>query len=106
MPSFHGASFIIKILWYLIFYDLINLTFLCFKEIFNNLTLTGADERINLEGNIEYLLVLSFASGGTLVDFLRSHTVDWLMFCKMSLSIVKGLAYLHTDHHKNGKVLI
>lgn len=75
-----------------------------FMEHSSLLKYYGADERINLEGNIEYFLVLSFSAGGTLVDFLRSHTVDWLMFCKMSLSIVKGLAYLHTDHHKNGKI--
>lgn len=63
----------------------------------------GVDERISMEGSTEYLLVLSFAPGGTLTDFLRTHTIDWMTFCKMSLSTVKGLAYLHTDIRKGDK---
>lgn len=55
-----------------------------------------------MEGSVEYLLVLSFAPGGSLTDFLQTHTIDWSTFCKMSLSIVKGLAYLHTDIRKGG----
>lgn len=66
----------------------------------------GADERISMEGSVEYLLVLSFAPGGSLTDFLRTHTIDWTTFCKMSLSIVKGLAYLHTDIRKGGRYCI
>lgn len=56
-----------------------------------------------MEGNYEYLLVFSYASGGTLMEFLKNHTIDWLTFCKMALSVVKGLAYLHTDVRKGGK---
>ncbi|XP_011505066.1 PREDICTED: uncharacterized protein LOC105367910 [Ceratosolen solmsi marchali] len=63
----------------------------------------GSDERISMDGNIEYLLVFSFASGGTLTEFLRYHTFDWMTFCKMGLSIVKGLAYLHTDIRRGDK---
>lgn len=63
----------------------------------------GVDERVSMEGSVEYLLVLSFAPGGTLTDFLRTRTVDWSIFCKMGLSMVKGLAYLHTDIRKGGK---
>lgn len=63
---------------------------------------TGVDERLNMEGNVDYLLVLSYAPRGTLTDFLRAQTVDWPTFCKMGLSIVKGLAYLHTDIRKGG----
>lgn len=66
----------------------------------------GMDERISMEGSVEYLLVLSFAPGGNLIDFLRTHTIDWTTFCKMSLSIVKGLAYLHTDIRKGGMYYI
>lgn len=58
-----------------------------------------------MEGNVDYLLVLSFAPRGTLTDFLRSHTIDWATFCKMGLSIVKGLAYLHTDVRKGGELI-
>lgn len=64
---------------------------------------SGVDERVNLEGNIEYLLVFSFAPGGTLTDFLQNNIVDWATFGRMGLSIAKGLAYLHTDIHKGGK---
>lgn len=63
------------------------------------------DERISMEGSVEYLMVFSFAPGGSLTDFLRTHTIDWTTFCKMSLSIVKGLAYLHTDIRKGGKYI-
>lgn len=62
----------------------------------------GANERVSLDGSIEYLLVLSYAPGGTLTDFLRCHTIDWPSFCKMGLTIVKGLAHLHTDICKGG----
>lgn len=56
-----------------------------------------------MDGNVEYLLVFSYAPGGTLTDFLRYHTFDWMTFCKMGLSIVKGLAYLHTDIRRGDK---
>lgn len=67
-----------------------------------NILIVGVDERISMDGSVEYLLVFSFAPGGSLTDFLRTHTIDWITFCKMSLSIVKGLAYLHTDIRKGG----
>jgi bone morphogenetic protein receptor type-2 len=70
------------------------------------ISILGVDERTSMEGSVEYLLVLSFASGGSLTDFLRTHIIDWAMFCKMSLSIVKGLAYLHTDIRKGGMFCI
>ncbi|XP_058801029.1 bone morphogenetic protein receptor type-2 isoform X2 [Phymastichus coffea] len=63
----------------------------------------GSDERVSMDGNTEYLLVFSYAPGGTLTDFLRYHTFDWMAFSKMGLSIVKGLAYLHTDYRKGDK---
>ncbi|KAI4504255.1 hypothetical protein M0802_000726 [Mischocyttarus mexicanus] len=74
-----------------------------FMEHPSLLSYYGVDERISMEGSTEYLLVLSFAPSGTLTDFLRTHTIDWLTFCKMGLSVVKGLAYLHTDIRKGDK---
>ncbi|XP_012285633.1 bone morphogenetic protein receptor type-2 isoform X2 [Orussus abietinus] len=74
-----------------------------FMEHPSLLSYYGVDERISMDSSVEYLLVLSFAPGGTLTDFLRSHTIDWLSFCKMGLSIIKGLAYLHTDMRKGDK---
>lgn len=61
---------------------------------------------MNLEGKMEYLMVLSYAPCGTLREFLRSDTVDWMTFCKMSLSVVKGLAHLHTEVRKGGKIFL
>lgn len=55
-----------------------------------------------MDSNVEYLLVFSYAPGGTLTEYLRYHTLDWMSFCKMGLSIVKGLAYLHTDIRRGG----
>ncbi|KAJ8684153.1 hypothetical protein QAD02_019945 [Eretmocerus hayati] len=63
----------------------------------------GSDERMSMDGNNEYILVFSYAPGGTLTDFLRYHTIDWMTFCKMGLSIVKGLAFLHTDIRRGDK---
>ncbi|XP_020292585.1 bone morphogenetic protein receptor type-2 [Pseudomyrmex gracilis] len=74
-----------------------------FMEHPSLLSYYGVDERTSMEGSVEYLLVLSFAPGGSLTDFLRTHTIDWTTFCKMSLTIVKGLAYLHTDIRKGDK---
>ncbi|XP_025271145.1 bone morphogenetic protein receptor type-2 isoform X1 [Camponotus floridanus] len=74
-----------------------------FMEHPSLLSYYGVDERISMDGSVEYLLVFSFAAGGSLTDFLRTHTIDWITFCKMSLSIVKGLAYLHTDIRKGDK---
>ncbi|XP_050448402.1 bone morphogenetic protein receptor type-2 [Cataglyphis hispanica] len=74
-----------------------------FMEHPSLLSFYGVDERISMDGSVEYLLVFSFAPGGSLTDFLRTHTIDWTTFCKMSLSIVKGLAYLHTDIRKGDK---
>ncbi|KAE8751886.1 hypothetical protein FOCC_FOCC001363 [Frankliniella occidentalis] len=67
------------------------------------LTYYGCDERPSMDGSPEYLLVLSHSSNGCLQDYLRSNTVDWPTFCRMALSIAKGLAHLHTDMRKGDK---
>lgn len=36
-----------------------------------------------MEGNSEYLSVLSSAACGILTDFLKPHVIDWTTFCKM-----------------------
>lgn len=36
-----------------------------------------------MEGNSEYLSVLSSAACGILTDFLKTHVIDWTTFCKM-----------------------
>lgn len=67
------------------------------------LTYFGCDERPSMDGSPEYLLVLSYSPNGCLQDYLRSNTVDWPTFCRMALSIAKGLAHLHTDMRKGDK---
>ncbi|KAG8222924.1 hypothetical protein J437_LFUL000218, partial [Ladona fulva] len=63
----------------------------------------GSDERIGADGCTEHLLVLSYTPLGSLQDYLKAHTLDWRTFCRMSLSIARGLAHLHTDIHKGDK---
>jgi hypothetical protein len=64
----------------------------------------GYIERESLENCVEYLLVLSYAPNGALQDYLRTNVLDWPTFCKMSLSVARGLAHLHTDVRKGGKL--
>ncbi|XP_063237447.1 bone morphogenetic protein receptor type-2 [Bacillus rossius redtenbacheri] len=64
----------------------------------------GCEERVGPDGCVEYLLVLSYAPNGCLQDYLRSNTLDWPTFCKMALTVAKGLAHLHTDVRKGDKV--
>ncbi|XP_069692532.1 activin receptor type-2A [Periplaneta americana] len=67
------------------------------------LTYFGYVERESLEGCVEYLLVLSYAPNGCLQDYLRTNLLEWPTFCKMSLSVARGLAHLHTDVRKGDK---
>ena len=64
----------------------------------------GYLERESIENCMEYLLVLSYAPNGCLQDYLRTNTLDWPTFCKMALSVARGLAHLHTDVRKGGEL--
>lgn len=64
----------------------------------------GCEERPSVEGGLQYLLVLSYAPNGCLQDYLRTHTLDWATFCRMSQGVARGLAHLHTDVRKGDKV--
>lgn len=68
------------------------------------LTYYGCDERTNLEGHAEYLLVLSYCPTGCLQDYLNENVLDFQTFCKMASSVAKGLAHLHTDLIKGDKI--
>lgn len=70
----------------------------CLPKIF------GAEERVGADDRPEYLLVLSYAPKGCLQDYLASNTIDWFSFCKMAQTITQGLAHLHTEVKKNGKI--
>lgn len=58
--------------------------------------LAGYDERVTSDGNKEYLLILSLAEKGSLQKFLKTNIIDFAMFCRLTLSIARGLSYLHT----------
>ncbi|XP_043247137.1 activin receptor type-2A-like [Amphibalanus amphitrite] len=63
----------------------------------------GADERPT-EAGVEYLLVMSHVSQGTLHDFLQANTLQFQQMCQMALTAVRGLAHLHTPIDKHGVV--
>ncbi|XP_061177449.1 activin receptor type-2B-like [Saccostrea echinata] len=42
-------------------------------------------------------LITEFHEKGSLCDFLKGNTVTWSQLCKISESMVRGLAYLHDD---------
>ncbi|RWS08423.1 bone morphogenetic protein receptor type-2-like protein, partial [Dinothrombium tinctorium] len=65
----------------------------------------GAEEKSAHNGSpyIEYHLVLSYAPGGCLQDYLRKQTVSWITLCKMTQSITAGLSHLHSEIQKGDK---
>ena len=62
----------------------------------------GADERPT-EAGVEYLLVMSHVSQGTLHDFLQANTLQFQQMCQMALTAVSGLAHLHTPIDRHGQ---
>ncbi|XP_021341676.1 uncharacterized protein LOC110442406 isoform X2 [Mizuhopecten yessoensis] len=70
-----------------------------FFEHENLLKFYGGDEQI-LDGTTQYLLILSYIPLGALHGYLKTNTIDWSTFCKMCLTIAKGLTHLHSDIRK------
>ncbi|KAM4608729.1 bone morphogenetic protein receptor type-2-like [Polymixia lowei] len=60
----------------------------------------GADERMTTDGRMEYLIVMEHYPHGCLGHYLSVHTEDWLTCCRMTHSVTKGLAYLHTELYR------
>lgn len=50
-------------------------------------------------------LLLLYCSLGCLQDYLKVQTIDSTTFCRMALSIAKGLAHLHTEIKHGGRLL-
>lgn len=76
---------------------------LCFiLEKLNILKFLGCDEIKRKDGDGRLMLVLSYCPLGNLQEYLRKNTVDLVTFTKMALSVSTGLAYLHTEIHKQG----
>lgn len=59
--------------------------------------LLGFQELVSSEGRPEYHLVLSYAQMGSLQNYLRNKTIDWLTLCRMIQTTTQGLAYLHSE---------
>ncbi|XP_041371849.1 uncharacterized protein LOC121385295 [Gigantopelta aegis] len=74
-----------------------------FMEHDNLLRFYGSDERLREDGTMQYLLVLTYVPGGSLMAFLKNNTVSWQTMCKMCYTVVNGLAHLHTDITKGDK---
>jgi activin receptor type-2B len=45
----------------------------------------------------QYWLVVEYHQYGSLYDYLKINTVSWQQICNFSLSILNGLAYLHSE---------
>uniref|UniRef100_A0A668A5G1 receptor protein serine/threonine kinase n=1 Tax=Myripristis murdjan TaxID=586833 RepID=A0A668A5G1_9TELE len=57
----------------------------------------AADERMTADGRSEYLIVMEYYPHGCLSRYLSLHTADWLTCCRMTHSLTRGLAFLHTE---------
>ncbi|XP_064643869.1 bone morphogenetic protein receptor type-2-like isoform X2 [Lineus longissimus] len=75
-----------------------------FMEHDNLLKFYGATERVLPDGATQYLVVLQLCPEGSLIDYLKHNTLDWLILCRMCHSIACGLAQLHTDFKKGDNV--
>ncbi|CRL08731.1 CLUMA_CG021245, isoform A [Clunio marinus] len=64
------------------------------------LTYFGSDERLTSDGKMEYMLVLSLAEYGCLQEYLRANTTTFAVYCRMAISITRGLSFLHTRIQK------
>lgn len=49
---------------------------------------------------MEYMLVLSLAELGNLQEFLRENTTTFSTYCRMGVSLARGLSHLHTKIQK------
>ncbi|XP_022920093.1 activin receptor type-2A [Onthophagus taurus] len=74
-----------------------------YKEAMSHVALLkclGGGERITPCGSTDYLLILSLEKE-CLQEYLKRNTLDLNTLCKMSLSVAKGLAHLHSDLYKS-----
>ena len=73
------------------------------KEIYSLLTenefklrFYGA-EMFQIDKLNQYWIIMDYHREGSLFDYLKVNTVSWQKICNYSLSILNGLAYLHSD---------
>jgi bone morphogenetic protein receptor type-2 len=70
------------------------------NSVSNHSIFLGCDERLNSDGKLEYLLVLSLAELGSLQEYLRNNASTFQIFSRMAMSIARGLSHLHTRIQK------
>ncbi|KAL0985668.1 hypothetical protein UPYG_G00160260 [Umbra pygmaea] len=58
----------------------------------------AGDERLTADGRMEYLLLMEYYPHGSLCQYLSHQTGDWVSCCRLTHSVTRGLAYLHTEH--------
>ena len=56
----------------------------------------GAEERLTVDGMSQYLIVMTYMPHGSLMSYLKHHTVTWTELCNLCSSLVSGLAFLHS----------
>ena len=71
----------------------------------NILSYFGSNERFNMKGEREYLLIIAYAPHGCLQEYLSQNTIDFQTFCQMAIGIAKGLAHLHSEINRGSKYL-
>uniref|UniRef100_A0A3P8Y1R6 receptor protein serine/threonine kinase n=1 Tax=Esox lucius TaxID=8010 RepID=A0A3P8Y1R6_ESOLU len=57
----------------------------------------AGDERLTPDGRMEYLLLMEYYSRGSLCRYLSHQAGDWMSCCRLTHSVTRGLAYLHTE---------
>ena len=58
-----------------------------------------ASDMVSEDGSTELWLITQYHPHGSLYEFLASHTTDLVTTARMSLSVCRGLTYLHTHLH-------
>uniref|UniRef100_A0A3B3ZTN8 receptor protein serine/threonine kinase n=1 Tax=Periophthalmus magnuspinnatus TaxID=409849 RepID=A0A3B3ZTN8_9GOBI len=56
-----------------------------------------ADERVDSEGDTQFLIVMDHYAHGCLSHFLSHTSVDWTSCCRMMHGITRGLSFLHSE---------
>lgn len=61
-------------------------------------------ERFSENGLLEECLVIEYGQYGSLQSYLNENTFDWSRMCQLFKSLVKGIAFLHTELNKDGEI--
>lgn len=75
------------------------------KEIYSNIEFSSYEfilkfiiADVIIQNNVkEYWLLTEYQSNGCLYNYLKSNLLSWDQICNFSLSILNGLAYLHSE---------